>query len=206
VRSTRWTLPTLHSQSRSQASIAFDVGSSGEVTLVTVRKGEGDATGDGPAVRVRSNERARFSGVLRWRMRFMKHPGSMVSTIGAGCAIAVKAVLFRSLCFSWRKLDMKTLMSRFVASSSNLRCSVGSSVDWSGMGALSVRPLGMDQPWGWTWVDDAAWGFAPFHYGRWVYAGYWAWSPGPVYVRPIYAPASGRLVWRRALGSWTLIR
>src|SRR5581483_7197193 len=39
------------------------------------------------------------------------------------------------------------------------------------------------------WVDDAPWGFAPFHYGRWVYAGYWAWVPGPVYVRPVYAPA-----------------
>ena len=25
------------------------------------------------------------------------------------------------------------------------------------------------RPWGWTWVDDAPWGFAPFHYGRWVY-------------------------------------
>ena len=23
-------------------------------------------------------------------------------------------------------------------------------------------------PWGWTWVDDAPWGYAPFHYGRWV--------------------------------------
>ncbi|HEY0800009.1 MAG TPA: FecR family protein, partial [Steroidobacteraceae bacterium] len=23
-------------------------------------------------------------------------------------------------------------------------------------------------PWGYTWVDDSAWGFAPFHYGRWV--------------------------------------
>jgi hypothetical protein len=22
------------------------------------------------------------------------------------------------------------------------------------------------RPWGWTWVDDAPWGFAPFHYGR----------------------------------------
>lgn len=45
-------------------------------------------------------------------------------------------------------------------------------------------------PWGWTWVDNAAWGFAPFHYGRWVYAGSrWGWSPGPVAVRPIYAPA-----------------
>jgi hypothetical protein len=51
-------------------------------------------------------------------------------------------------------------------------------------------------PWGWTWVDDAAWGFAPFHYGRWIFVrGAWGWVPAPprvigaVYVRPIYAPA-----------------
>jgi len=45
-------------------------------------------------------------------------------------------------------------------------------------------------PWGWTWVDNAAWGFAPFHYGRWVYASNrWGWCPGRVDVRPIYAPA-----------------
>lgn len=45
-------------------------------------------------------------------------------------------------------------------------------------------------PWGWTWVDSAPWGFAPFHYGRWVWIGsYWAWAPGPVVARPVYAPA-----------------
>ena len=45
-------------------------------------------------------------------------------------------------------------------------------------------------PWGWTWVDNQPWGFAPFHYGRWVYAGNrWGWMPGPVGVRPVYAPA-----------------
>ncbi|HEY3840609.1 MAG TPA: DUF6600 domain-containing protein [Bryobacteraceae bacterium] len=46
------------------------------------------------------------------------------------------------------------------------------------------------EPWGWTWIDDAPWGFAPFHYGRWVMAGGgWAWVPGPVAPRPVYAPA-----------------
>jgi hypothetical protein len=46
------------------------------------------------------------------------------------------------------------------------------------------------QPWGWTWVEDEPWGFAPFHYGRWAYAGNrWCWVPGPVVVRPVYAPA-----------------
>lgn len=45
-------------------------------------------------------------------------------------------------------------------------------------------------PWGWTWVDSMPWGFAPFHYGRWIWVGsYWAWAPGPVAVRPVYAPA-----------------
>ena len=57
-------------------------------------------------------------------------------------------------------------------------------------------------PWGWTWVDDAPWGFAPFHYGRWVYwGGAWGWCPGPVVVgvRPDVRPGAGGLVWRTAL-------
>ncbi len=53
------------------------------------------------------------------------------------------------------------------------------------------------EPWGWTWVDDAPWGFAPFHYGRWVYwHERWGWAPGPIAVvvgrpvfRPVYSPA-----------------
>ncbi|MEA2780607.1 MAG: hypothetical protein QOK29_2151 [Rhodospirillaceae bacterium] len=45
-------------------------------------------------------------------------------------------------------------------------------------------------PWGWTWIDDAPWGFTPFHYGRWVqYRNRWAWTPGVIVARPIYAPA-----------------
>lgn len=47
-----------------------------------------------------------------------------------------------------------------------------------------------DPYYGWTWVDSAPWGWAPFHYGRWVFvAGVWAWAPGPLVVRPVYAPA-----------------
>ncbi|WP_267224571.1 DUF6600 domain-containing protein [Dyella silvae] len=45
-------------------------------------------------------------------------------------------------------------------------------------------------PWGWTWVDDSPWGFAPYHYGRWAHVrDRWCWVPGPVAVRPVYAPA-----------------
>jgi hypothetical protein len=45
-------------------------------------------------------------------------------------------------------------------------------------------------PWGWTWIDAAPWGFAPFHYGRWLQIhGRWAWIPGRRMERPVYAPA-----------------
>ena len=44
--------------------------------------------------------------------------------------------------------------------------------------------------WGWSWVDNAPWGFAPFHYGRWVQLrGRWCWAPGRFEPRPTYAPA-----------------
>jgi hypothetical protein len=46
------------------------------------------------------------------------------------------------------------------------------------------------EPWGWTWVDDQPWGYAPFHYGRWAYINNsWGWVPCPVQTRPYYAPA-----------------
>lgn len=45
-------------------------------------------------------------------------------------------------------------------------------------------------PWGWTWVDDAPWGFAVSHYGRWAHLrGAWAWVPGPMRAPAYYAPA-----------------
>ncbi|WP_051971909.1 DUF6600 domain-containing protein [Massilia sp. 9096] len=45
-------------------------------------------------------------------------------------------------------------------------------------------------PWGWTWVDNSPWGYAPFHYGRWVYVNRrWSWAPGRHREHPVWAPA-----------------
>lgn len=51
--------------------------------------------------------------------------------------------------------------------------------------ANDFEPYGNNGHWvftnyGWTWVSDYAWGWAPFHYGRWTYIqSYgWAWIPG----------------------------
>lgn len=57
-------------------------------------------------------------------------------------------------------------------------------------------------PWGWTWVDDASWGYAPFHYGRWIQSdNVWFWVPGPRRGHPVYAPALVGWVGGPALGT-----
>jgi hypothetical protein len=46
------------------------------------------------------------------------------------------------------------------------------------------------QPWGWTWIDEQPWGFAPYHYGRWANSNNrWMWVPPQREARPVYAPA-----------------
>ena len=60
----------------------------------------------------------------------------------------------------------------------------------AGWAPYSTGSWMLDPYYGWTWVDTYPWGWAPYHYGRWVYVDpYWAWAPGPVVVRPAYAPA-----------------
>ena len=74
--------------------------------------------------------------------------------------------------------------------------------DAPGYGRVCVRAVDADwvpyrdgrwvwEPYyGWTWVSYEPWGWAPYHYGRWFYYGAsWVWWPGPVYYRPIWAPA-----------------
>ncbi|HEY8040494.1 MAG TPA: DUF6600 domain-containing protein [Polyangiaceae bacterium] len=48
-----------------------------------------------------------------------------------------------------------------------------------------------------VWVSDYDWGWAPFHYGRWVYAGGygWEWIPGRAY-------AGAWVSWRYGYGDW----
>jgi hypothetical protein len=62
-------------------------------------------------------------------------------------------------------------------------------------------------PWGWNWVDDMPWGFAPTHYGRWArIAGTnagterWAWVPGAEIVHPIYMPAAVNFIGSAGIG------
>jgi hypothetical protein len=64
----------------------------------------------------------------------------------------------------------------------------GVSADWA---PYSDGRWVWDGYYGWTWVDEAPWGWAPYHYGRWCWVddSYWGWAPGPIVHRPVYSPA-----------------
>lgn len=55
---------------------------------------------------------------------------------------------------------------------------------------------GWVEPWGWTWMDDAPWGYATSHYGRWanLSGNRWVWVPpqrnNRAYRWPVYSPAN----------------
>ncbi len=168
----------------------FDVDPDADTTEVTVWKGEGDATGDGPAVRVRSHQRARFSG-------------------GTSLAHSIEADPRPDGFDDWARVrdrrEDDAYSARYVAPGVIGYEDLDDYGSWRTVPAYgpvwvpAVAPgwapyrfghwIWID-PWGWTWVDDAPWGFAPFHYGRWSYfGGYWGWIPGPRYIRPVWAPA-----------------
>ena len=168
----------------------FDVDPNGDATFVTVWKGEGVATGQGRSVDVHRGDQARFSD------------GDSLNYEIAGVPDFDG---FDDWCRVRNERENHYQSARYVSPD------VIGAEDLDDYGTWRVLPTygavwvpRVDpgwapyryghwvwvEPWGWTWVDDAPWGFAPCHYGRWVYyGGYWGWAPGPVAVRPVYAPA-----------------
>jgi hypothetical protein len=169
----------------------FDVDPAGDSTLVTVWKGEGEATGQGPAVRVHAGQQARFtSGTsLAHQINDAPPPDG-----------------FDDWCKVRDKREDNSVSARYVAPGvvgagdldeygtwrdepeyGHVWVPTAVAPDWA---PYSDGSWMWEDPWGWTWVDAAPWGFAPFHYGRWVsFGGYWGWAPGPYWMRPWYAPA-----------------
>jgi hypothetical protein len=171
----------------------FDVRPSDNQTFVTVRKGNGQATGNGAAVKVNSGEQVRFmgQGTLQheafaapapdgfddWaQVRDKRLDGSQSAQY-----VAPGVIGYQDLDYYGRWQTVPQYGPIWVPTSVPVGWAPYRYGHWVWVA-----------PWGWTWVDDAPWGFAPFHYGRWVfYGGSWGWAPGPVYVgwRPYYAPA-----------------
>ncbi len=169
----------------------FEVDPIADTTTVIVRKGKGEANGNGRGVEVRSGEMARF-----------EHGNSLMHSM----ANAPRRDGFDDWCdVRSDRLD-RGQSARYVSDDVIGYEDLDDYGSWRpvptygyvwyprtvvvGWAPYRYGHWAWIDPWGWTWVDDAPWGFAPFHYGRWVYSSYgWGWCPGPRHYRPIYAPA-----------------
>jgi hypothetical protein len=162
----------------------------GSYTVITVRDGEGESTGNGQTYSVHAGQRATFSGTDRLN--------ADVEQVGDPDDFD-----------RWadnrdRRFDdsrSSHYVSRDVVGADDL----DDYGDWqpnpeygnvwyprveAGWAPYHTGHWAWIDPWGWTWVDDSPWGYAPFHYGRWAFVGSrWGWVPGPMTVAPVYAPA-----------------
>ena len=184
-----------------------DVDSTGNTTSVTVRRGEAEVTASGSA--------------------FPVHPEQTAMVVGGDSPTydvreAIRSDDWEDWCASrdrrWDDARSSRYVSRDVIGYEDLddngewRTTPDYGPVWvprnvaTGWAPYRYGHWAWVEPWGWTWIDDAAWGFAPFHYGRWVYVGDgWAWVPGRVVARPVYAPALvvfvGGRNWSVAIGA-----
>jgi hypothetical protein len=169
----------------------FDANSNGDETVVTVYKGRGQATGGGRTFIVVGGQRAIFSGTdtLNYEVGQIPPPDGFEDwgfsrdrredTAEATNYISPEMTGYEDLDDYGRW--------QYAGSYGPVWVPVGVPVGWA---PYRFGHWVWIVPWGWTWVDEQPWGFAPFHYGRWAYWGNgWVWVPGPVYVRPVYAPA-----------------
>jgi len=180
----------------------ISVDPNGNTTMITVRGGAGEATAGGQAYPLNPGEQATFSGTDQVGYNVQGAPGPDG---------------FDEWCTSRDMREDHSMSARYVS-----RDMIGyedldqyghwqAVPDYGNVWIPNGTPEGWApyhnghwisvQPWGWTWVEDEPWGFAPFHYGRWaVIGGGWCWVPGPVAVRPVYAPALVAFVGGRGFG------
>jgi hypothetical protein len=169
----------------------IDVDSAGNVTNVSVWTGRGEVTGGGYSYTVVAGQSARFSGADQLNYDIGQMPASDDfdnwafqrdhNEDGAESANYVSPEMT-----GYEDLDDYGRW-QYVGGYGTVWVPSNVATDWA---PYRNGHWAFIEPWGWTWVEDEPWGFAPFHYGRWAYAeNRWCWVPGPVAVRPVYAPA-----------------
>jgi hypothetical protein len=175
----------------------ISVNEAGDTTMVNVRDGQGEVTGGGSAYTVRPGEQGIFTGT---------------DTVSADIEGLPELDSFDSWCDERDLRADHSVARRYVSEDVIGYEDLDEYGGWRpvpeygtvwfphvtvvGWAPYRFGHWAWISPWGWTWVDDAPWGFAPFHYGRWVFVGGgWGWVPCPppvvavAYVRPVYAPA-----------------
>ncbi|GAA0842660.1 DUF6600 domain-containing protein [Cupriavidus pauculus] len=183
--------PNLAFVPREPGDYRLDVAPDGTTTLVTMRHGSAVLYGDTRSVELERGQRLRFAGT---------------DLADAGQGSYPPADAFDQWTAARDAREDASPTARYVPAEMTGYTALDDYGDWQqdpGYGAVwfpravsagwapySTGHWAWVAPWGWTWIDDAPWGFAPSHYGRWAYFGSrWGWVPGPVAVRPCYAPA-----------------
>ena len=163
----------------------------GTYSIVSLREGEGEATGNGQTYTLHAGQRGTFSGT--------DSLNAEVTDIG-------RPDQFDNWAYDRDRRHDESRSARYVSPDVVGSADLDDYGDWrddSSYGhvwfpnrvAVGWAPYHEGHwdwipPWGYTWVDDSPWGYAPFHYGRWVtIGGRWGWVAGPVAVRAVYAPA-----------------
>ena len=168
----------------------IDASEDGETTMVTVREGEGEVTGGGRTYTVDEGLSGNFTGSDSLRASIFRARG--YDDFDDWCRDRNRRADNSP---SRRYVSVDVVGYQDLDDHGYWRRDPNYGYIWVPRVTVGWAPYRYGHwvwisPWGWTWVDDAPWGFAPFHYGRWVYAGnYWGWVPGPIAVRPVYAPA-----------------
>jgi len=177
---------------REAGAFRIDVNETGDGTLVTVIRGEGEVTAGGKSHLVRAGELAEFNGTD--------------SDIDYHTDRAPQPDDFDRWAADRDRREENSVSARYVSRDTVGYSDLDDNGTWSrepnygpvwypnsvavGWAPYSYGYWGYVGPWGWTWIDYAPWGFAPFHYGRWNYfGGRWGWCPGPIGYYPVYGPA-----------------
>jgi hypothetical protein len=163
----------------------------GDYTVVSVREGEGESTGNGQTYTLHAGQRGTFSGTESLNADVVQIGGpdefdNWASSRDRRHETSRSAQYLSHDVVGYEDLDDYGDW-RDDSNYGHVWFPTRVSAGWA-----PYREGHWDwiSPWGWTWVDDAPWGYAPFHYGRWVTVGSrWGWVGGPVDVAPVYAPA-----------------
>ena len=162
----------------------------GTYTVVSIREGEGESTGNGQTYTLHAGQRATFEGADRLNAQVEDIAGPDD---------------FDNWSDSRYRRYEDSRSARYVSPDVVGYEDLDDNGDWRpdstygnvwyphvspGWAPYRDGHWAWVDPWGWTWVDDEPWGYAPFHYGRWCsVGGRWGWVPGPVAVSAVYAPA-----------------
>lgn len=162
----------------------------GTYSVVSVRQGEGESTGNGATYTVRTGERVTFDGTdtLNAQVEDLGGPDDFDNWSDTRYRHYEESP-------SGRYVSRDVVGYEDLDDNGDWRPAMGYGNVWFPHVAAGWAPYreghwAWIDPWGWTWVDDEQWGYAPFHYGRWASIdGRWGWIPGPMEVAPVYAPA-----------------